>query len=155
VGLASTLLVLLPGARATAQEGSQGPFLTEAAARLGKLIAKANKDGFIFDENKFSVGGGWLKAGANDDSWVSLYTITLKANTRYRLLAAGDADARDVDLEVRTLDGTVVAKDERIDPEAVVNFTPKATQQFLVRVRLFASRDNVPCLCLAVVMVQK
>src|SRR5579884_1353285 len=57
--LMGALAVLVPGNSATAQQG-QGQYLTEASQRLGKLIARANQDGFTFDENKFSIGGGWL-----------------------------------------------------------------------------------------------
>ena len=46
------------------------------------------------------------------------------------------------------------AKDTKTDPQAVVEYTPKETQKYLVRVRLYGSRENVPCVCLAVVLVQ-
>jgi hypothetical protein len=131
----------------------QGKYLTEAAARLGKLIGAANRDGYILYDNQFSVGGGWLKQGANN--WVNLYTVTLDAGKRYRIIAAGDFDAKDVDLEVKDLNGNRVAADEDTASEAVINYTPDRTQKYLVRVRLYDSDQNLPCMCLAIVMVQK
>jgi hypothetical protein len=150
-------VALLPGDTAQAQQG-QGQYLTEAAARLGKLIASANKDGYYFYNNQFSVGGGWLQQGENN--WVNLYTVTLEAGKNYRLMAAGDADARDVDLEIKDLNGKQVALDEDTASEAVINFSPTVTQKYLVRVRLFDSGADkqgrkLPCMCLAIVMVKK
>ena len=115
---------LVPGETADAQ--GQGKYLTEAAARLGKLIGQANKDGYVFYDNQFSVGGGWLKQ--NSDGWVPLYTVTLQAGKRYRLIAAGDFDAKDVDLDVRDLNGKVYAVDDGVAPGAVVAFSPDTTQ---------------------------
>ena len=54
------LVVALALEQRTAQQG-QGQYVTEAAARLSKLIAAANKDGYILQDNNFSIGGGWLK----------------------------------------------------------------------------------------------
>lgn len=149
-----SMALLLPGRTAQAQQGAgQGQYLTEASARLGKLIGRANQDGYIFYDNQFSVGGGWLKQGENN--WVNLYTVTLQAGKRYRLMAAGDADARDVDLEIKDLKGRQHAIDQDTASEAVINFTPDTTQKYLIRVRLYASDRNQPCMCLAIVMVQK
>lgn len=150
--LVSTLVVAAPGNSATAQQG-QGQYLTEAAARLGKLIAQANRDGYEFQDNNFSIGGGWLKQST--ENWVALYTLTLQGNKKYRFLAAGDADARDVDLDIQDLKGKTLKADVGTEPEAVVNFTPNVTGKYLVRVRLYASEKNLPCLCLAVVMSEK
>jgi hypothetical protein len=147
-----SLVVVVPGFT-PAQQGAQGQYLTEASARLGKLIAEANKQGYIFQDNVFSIGGGWLKQDQN--TWVPLYTLNLQQGKKYRFLAAGDYDAKDVDLQVQDLKGKVVAKDEEKASEAKVDFTPNASGKYLVSVRLFDSDKNLPCLCLAVVMVEK
>jgi hypothetical protein len=76
----------------------------------------------------------------------------LTGGKKYRFIAAGDADARDVDLEVQDANGKVVAKDVRTDPEAIVEFTPQNTGRYLVRIRLYASDNHLPCFCLGVVM---
>ncbi len=147
-----SLLLLGPGDGARAQQG-QGRYLTEATTRLSKLITRANIDGYIFQNNSFSIGGGWLQQGENN--WVPLYTIDLQGGRRYRFLASGDFDAKDVDLQVLDLNGRVLAEDVGTEPEAVVNFTPAYTGRFLVRVRLYEARDNLPCLCLGILMVQR
>jgi hypothetical protein len=155
LGLAAALVfsmaALLPSE--TRGQDGQGKYLTEASARLGKLIARANQDGFKFYDDTFSVGGGWLQQ--SQTKWVNLYTVTLTAGKRYRLMAAGDFDAKDVDLDVQDLNGKTYAKDEEAASEAVVNFMPPTTQKYLVRVRLYDSNQNAPCMCLAIVMVQK
>ena len=46
--------------------------------------------------------------------------------------------------------GKVVARDVKVDPEAVVDFTPSASGRYTVRIRLFDSDNNVPCFCVAV-----
>src|SRR5438094_2133978 len=77
--------------RVDAQEG-QGVYVTQAAARLTKLIDAGNKAGYGLQDNSFSIGGGWLKQDASN--WVALYTVQLTAGKKYRFLAAGDSDAR-------------------------------------------------------------
>jgi hypothetical protein len=146
--LASLLVVLAGVGRATAQEG-QGKYITEATVSLIKLVNQANTAGYKLQDNSFSLGGGWLKQGT--ESWVPLYTITLEKGKEYRFLAAGDHDAKDVDLQVLDAGGKVVAEDAGTEPQAVVNFRPEQTQKYSVRIRLYASVDNLPCMCLGVV----
>jgi hypothetical protein len=149
--LAILTALVLPGA-AAAQNERQGPFIVQAAQRLQKLTDQANAAGFKLDDNKFSMGGGWYN---QSDKWMNVFNLTLKAGRTYRVIVAGDGDARDVDValvEMKT--GKVVAVDMKNDPEAMVELTPAATQKYIVRIRLFDSRENVPCVCLAVVMVK-
>ena len=152
LGLAFVVLALFgfPG-RIAAQEG-EGRFITEASVRLTRLVATANKQGYGLQENAFSTGGAWVKQ--SKDNWVVLYTVKLEEGKKYRFLAAGDEDAKDVDLQVLDADGKVVAQDVKSDPEAVVDFTAAATGSYVVRIRLFDSENNVPCFCLALVMTK-
>ncbi|MCI0683395.1 MAG: hypothetical protein L0Y71_14925 [Gemmataceae bacterium] len=142
--------VLAGAGRASAQEG-QGKYVTQAAARLVNLIDKANREGYKLHDNVFSIGGGWLKQDENN--WVALFTVELKAGAQYRFLGAGDNDAKDVDLEVRFND-KVVAVDTRTDPTAVVSYSPTTTGRYLVRLRLYASDQDLPCVCLGIVMAK-
>jgi len=146
--LGMTVVVCAAGV-APAQE-KQGIFITQASARLTKLIDKGNGDGYKLDDNSFSIGGGWLAQSTT--KWVPLYTVTLQSGRSYRFLAAGDADAKDVDLEVRDAAGKRVASETSTAPEASVDFRPESTQQYKVYVRLYASRENLPCVCLAVLL---
>jgi hypothetical protein len=148
---AATVAVLAAGTPAPAQQG-QGKFITEAAARLSKHIGAANGDGFKLVDDRFSIGGGWIKQGASN--WVSLYTLNMTAGKTYRVIAAGDNDAKDVDVEIQDGAGKTVAKDTSTDPEAIVNFTPGTSGKYLVRVRLYASRNDLPCVCMAIVMAK-
>jgi hypothetical protein len=137
---------------ACAQEG-QGKYVTEAAVRLIKLVGSANKEGYALQDDKFSIGGGWLNQGK--EKWVALYKVELEQGKKYRFIAVGDEDAKDVDLEVKDADGKVVARDVKTDPEAVVDFAPTASGTFAVQIRLYDSVRNLPCVCLAVVMTKK
>ena len=142
---------LLGGVSGTNAQEGQGKYVTQAAERLVKLINSANSEGYKLNDNAFTIGGGWLKQ--SETTWVALLNVDLKANKQYRFLAAGDGDAKDVDLEVQ-LDGKTVAADTKTDPTAIVNYTPGADGKYVVRLRLYASDNNDPCACLGIVMAK-
>src|ERR1043165_8607641 len=131
--LLATVLTLLSADRASAQDGP-GKYITEASARLIKLVNNAHANGYRLQNNSFSLGGGWLTQGQNN--WVALYTITLDAGKEYRFMAAGDYDAKDVDLQVLDPSNNVVAQDVGVEPEAIVNYRANTTGRYLVRIRL-------------------
>lgn len=131
-------------------QGGQGSYITEAAARLTKLVEQGNKDGYKLQDNSFSIGGGWLKKSETD--WIPLYTVQLNGGTKYRFLASGDQDAKDVDIEIQDANGKTVAADVDTAADARVDFAPKANGRYLVRIRLYDSKDNLPCVCLGIVM---
>jgi len=152
VCVASVLALLGADGRVGAQEG-QGVFITQASLRLIKLVEAANRDGYVLNENTFSIGGGMLKQSKTE--WIKLFEVPLTAGKDYRFLAAGDADARDVDLQVVDAAGKVVAADAAADPEALVNFRPTASGRYIISIRLYASRENLECVCMGVVMFKK
>jgi hypothetical protein len=147
------LAVLVGANRASAQ--GQGPYITQASARLAKLVDAGNDKGYNLHNNSFSLGGGWLK---QSEEWVSIYSIQLTAGKKYRFLATGDDDAKDVDLRVLNAKGDVVAKDESTAVDAVVDYSPKTTGKYKVEIRLFASKKaggrEVDCVCISAVMVK-
>jgi len=150
VCLASLVVLLVNTTSARAQ---QGKYVEQASANLVKLINSANADGYRLRENSLSIGGGWLKQSTSE--WIKIFTVPLKPNTSFRVLAAGDSDAKDVDVEVLDANGKVMAKDGKSDPTAVADFTTgKKGGEYTVRIRLYASRSNVPCVCMAIVMTQ-
>src|ERR1035438_9811921 len=106
VCLASELGAAVCEQRVAAQQG-QGVYVTQASARLTKLITAANKSKYKLADNSFSIGGGWLKQSKT--KWVPLFTVKLEAGVDYRFLAAGDNDARDVDLDIRDPDGNTAS----------------------------------------------
>ena len=145
------LVFVAPAMAQPAPQEEQGKYLNSASARLVKLVNAANEDGYKFENDKFAIGGGWLRQGK--DNWVSLYVITLSDRKTYQFLAAGDMDAKDVDLQVTDYEtGKVLAADKTESNEVSVGFTPPATGRFLVKVRLYASRNSEPSFCLAAVM---
>jgi hypothetical protein len=148
LGLVAATLVLVGAGRASAQ---QGVFITQASARLAKLVDQGNKDGYQLENNRFSLGGGWLKKG---DDWVSIYSVHLTADKAYRFLASGDNDAMDVDLRVLDRDNKVVALDDGTEADAVVNFTPKVAGKYFVQIRLYSSRKDFDAVCISALMVK-
>jgi hypothetical protein len=149
--LAATLALVAAETRVAAQE-NQGRFINQASKRLVEMIAKANDDGFILASNQLSIGGGWLRQSTE---WVTLYSVQMEGGRLYRVVAAGDGDARDVDVEILNAKQNVVAKDEKVDPTATVNYRPPVTGRYTVRARLYDARGNEPCVVLAIVMVKK
>jgi hypothetical protein len=151
VCLASLLTLVGVQNHAGAQDG-QGKYITQSTIRLIKLVDAANKAGYALQDNSFSIGGGWVKQGK--DNWVGLYTVQLTAGKSYRFLASGDADAKDVDLQI--VDPTDVTKvyKEDVDTaaDAIVDFTPETTGRYLVRIRLYDSANDLPCVCVSTVM---
>ena len=145
------LAMLFLATNLQAQELLQGKYVNSASARLTRLVDAANKDGYKLSNNSFSIGGGWLKQNTD---WTPLYTIELQAGKEYRFVAVGDMDARDVDLQVRDANGNTVASDTSTAPEAIVTYTPTKSGRYMVRLRLFASRDNVPCVCMAITLTR-
>jgi hypothetical protein len=142
---------MAPGveSRTVVQQG-QGKYLTQASAALEKLMDDAA--GYKLLNNALSIGGGWMTQGA--DNWVSVFTIKLEEGKDYRFLAAGDKDTVDLDLKIQDSEGRVVAADEGTEPTAVVSFRPTARGDYLVRLRLYASQNNLPCTCLAAVLAK-
>jgi hypothetical protein len=150
VCLMSVLAVLGGADRASAQ---QGKYVTQASTRLAKLIDAGNTDGFSLADNSFSLGGGWLKKSQND--WIPIYSVNLTAGKKYRFLATGDDDAKDVDIRIMDPKGTQVAIDESTAVDAVVNFTPKVTGKYSVQIRLYDSMGDAPCVCISAMMKLK
>ncbi len=80
--------------------------------------------------------------------------LTLSANKNYRFIAVGDMDAKDLDLALVNEAGNVVASDTATAPEAVVNHRPTKTGSYTVKLRLFASENNEPSVCISTVMLK-
>lgn len=131
------------------QQEQQGKYVNSAAARMVKLVNTSNGDGYSLQNNTFSIGGGWLPQSTE---WTPLYSLNLQAGKNYRVIAVGDMDARDVDLQILDSNNNVVASDTLTAPEAIVNYRPTAGGRYTVRIRLYASQGNNPAVCLAVVL---
>ncbi len=87
--------------------------------------------------------------------WVPIFTVQLTAGRSYILLAAGDNDTKDLDLDIQDSSGRVLAADTETSPVANVPFEPKVSGRYTVRLRLYDSRNSVPCYCFANVMVKE
>jgi hypothetical protein len=150
--LLSAVAILAGATRSDAQGVKQGAYVTQAAARLAKLVDNGNGAGFALANNSFSLGGGWLK---KSDKWISIYTVNLAEGQKYRFLASGDDDARDVDLRVVDPDGNQVAIDQKVDLNAVVDYIPSKSGKYLVQIRLYSSNSNYDAVVLSAMMIKK
>lgn len=149
VSFLSVFVLLLAWSQADAQ---QGKYVNSSAARMVKLIDQANGAGYKLQNDGFSIGGGWLKQGR--DHWVPIFTTALKAGQDYRLIAVGDMDAKDVDIQILNEAGQIVASDTAASPEAIVNFRPSATGRYTIRLRLYSSQGDVPAVCMCILMTR-
>ncbi len=133
-------------------QNGQTKYVQEAAARLAPLVDKAAQQNYRFQKNAFSFGGALIDKNA--DRWVPVYTVQLTEGRSYVFLAAGDDDTRDLDLDIQDSSGRTLAADVETTAVAFVSFTPRTTGRYTVRLRLYDSRDGVPCYCLSAVMAK-
>jgi hypothetical protein len=148
VCLVSVLAVLGSANRASAQI-KQGKYITQASARLAELVDAGNKAGYSLHNNAFTLGGGWLK---KSEEWVVSYPVEFTAGKKYRLVAAGDDDAKHLDLRILDSKGNQVAIDDEKTVDAVINYSPKVTGKYTVQMRLHDSRNDNACVCVCAVM---
>lgn len=140
-------LMGIPGP-AAGQGKASGTYLVEAFTRVTNNAGLAGKlVGFGYAEN-LSILGGWVDAGKS----LEFDLNHLVAGTQYMIIAAGDKDAEDVDLEIIDPAGKVVASDVRTAPDAIVAFTPQVKGRHTMRLTLFKSRQSVPCVCVATIL---
>jgi len=122
-------------------------YMGEAAVALSRLMGQAEDDGFRL-EKSMTLAGGWIDKG---ERWTSLYQVVLQEGSLYRFMAAGDADATDVDIRLTDPDGNVMVADEAVARTAGVNFRSKRSIYYTVQIRVYGSLNNVPCVCLTAV----
>jgi hypothetical protein len=147
LGVCLTMALMFVSAGSSAAQEGRSVYVRQTAARLSKLMDEAERDKFILPVNAFSIGGGWLNQST--DQWIPLFTVQLTEGKAYRFLAAGDDDTKDLDLEIQDSSGKVVAQDVSVAADAKVEFTPQMSGRYTVRLRLYDSRNNLPCFCFA------
>jgi len=149
-GLCASLLgiALLAGVapRAQAQGKATGQFMDQAVVRVTDLAASPKYAKYGYSDG-ISILGGWMNQGGKLS-----FTMDLNGGTDYLLLAGGDKDAEDVDLEILDATGAVVASDTAVSPEAIVPFTPRRNGRFTLRMTLFQSKNKFPCVCAMTVL---
>jgi hypothetical protein len=145
---------LLHGGRVAAQ-GSVATYSKEAMEDLGNLLKKASKDGFAMETKTTTIFGGWLPKGSKSgkEPWVPILILNgLDPNKTYRIVAAGDNDAKDLDLRIVDPDGKVVVTDESVQRNSEVTFRPTRRQNYTIQLRLYDSGDN--CICVGAVLAK-
>jgi hypothetical protein len=145
--LGAALALALFAAPAAGQGKSSGVYLAEAFTRVTGNADQAKRlVGYGYNEG-ISVMAAWVRQGEK-----VTFKLTLTGGVQYMFLAGGDLDALDVDLFIRDSQGNVVAKDDRVDPDAAVGFTPPVTAEYIMEVLLFQSKRGVPCICAATIL---
>jgi hypothetical protein len=149
IGTSLTILALLAGPlqRCQAQGRSTGEYMSQAFLRVTALSAVADSLGRYGYSDGICIVGGWVDAGQTMP-----FALTLERGYEYLILAGGDNDAFDVDMEVVDSRGNVLESDTKTDPSAVVPFAPRATGVYTLRLTLYKSRMNVPCVCVLTVL---
>jgi hypothetical protein len=81
------------------------------------------------------------------------FSQPLVANIDYLFLAAGDQDAQIVEMEVYdNVTNLRVAQDKTNNREAVVAYRPQYTANYILKVTLKSSNNNLPCICSLVML---
>jgi hypothetical protein len=131
-------------------QSNPSKYINEASDRVGKMVDNAARQGYRVRTNSFFMGGALLQQGK--ETWVALGTVDLEQNRPYIFLAAGDADSRDVDIQILGPNGDVVAKDDSTAVEASCEYRPTMRGRYTIRMRLYASDNNVACYCIAAML---
>lgn len=149
--LAILVLVLLglaagPSNRASAQtlERATAKYSMQAMANLDALIKVENRLGYYFARNSLVLGGTWMD---KSNKYTGVLSFTTEPGRTYVIVAAGDNDARDLDLRITDRQGNVIKQDGATDATARVQFTLRNAREIVIQVRLYDSRDSLPCFC--------
>ncbi len=132
MAMSFSLTTLAPVPAAAQEEWVPGKFMTQA---IGEMLDAAD---LLNRKIGYGYADGACMAG------VLLYPKKTYAMNRrfekgveYAIVAGGDEDASDVDVEILDERGNVVAKDDREDRMAVIEWTPETTGTYVIRVKLF------------------
>jgi hypothetical protein len=93
-----------------------------------------------YDDVGICMAGVYLREGTTYE-----LVRTFQGGVEYSLIAGGDEDARDVDLQVFDASGERVAADTRADRMAVLKFTPEDSASYTIRLKLFRSQRDAFC----------
>ncbi|MCI0459917.1 MAG: hypothetical protein L0Z62_23445 [Gemmataceae bacterium] len=147
LGLGLPWLLSAPAAAYT-QGQSSGTYLSQAFTRVTNNAGAARKlIGYGYADG-LSILGGWISAGDK----LEFDLRRLEIGTSHMIIAGGDNDAEDVDLEILDPNGRVVASDVRVAPDAVVEFVPRIKGSYRMRLTLYKARERLPCVCVATVL---
>ncbi len=144
-------LVLAGGATAQAAPAEQwapGAYMEQALGRvMGAGLALDEKLDYGFDGDGFCLLGTLLRPEG-----ATAFNRPLKKGETYAFVGAGDDDAKDVDLEILDEAGNVLASDTQEDSVPVIEFKPKKSGNYVIRVTLVDAAD--PCFCAVATMIK-
>jgi hypothetical protein len=136
--------------RAPAQGAGSLKFLGQSLKTLEGMIREAGEDGYRFSKNGPGLAAGWLKQ--DKGNWVTFTTVTLRKGKQYLIVGAGDKDTKDLDVRVMDSSGEKVAQDTKRDPTARVELRRGLQGRFAIQVRLYQSRNDLPCVCTVAIL---
>ncbi len=110
-----------------------------ARAALEQSLARLEKVGFTVAEG--GRGSSWWAWDMNPGYYQQV-DRTFYRNVRYALVTGGDNRVKDVDLRVYDENMNLIGEDLDETPIAVVEFTPKWTGLFHVRVTYYAGAQT-------------
>src|SRR5712671_5796219 len=124
-------------------------YWTQAFIRVTDSAAGAAKLGNFGYQEGISILGAWVDKG--EDCKFSIY---FAKDGNYMIVAGGDNDAQDINVEIQNQAGRTIASEDREAPDAMVTFTPSESDYYTLRLSLAKSRQNLPCLCVMCVLRQ-
>lgn len=132
---------------ACAQGQTSATYLKQAFIRVTDSASGAAKLGNFGYDDGISILGAWV------DSRDSVnYYVPLTKGVNYMIVAGGDNDSQNVNLEIQDADSKVVASENRVAADAMLNFAAPSTGWFTLKLTLAKARDNLPCVCVACVL---
>jgi len=139
----ATLLALTFAASssAKAQEWVPGKYMAQALGEMmGAVRAISNDTNWGYDGSGVCLTGTLLSKG-------EAYALNrhFEAGERYAILASGDEDAKDVDVEILDNRGNRLARDNDADRAALAIFVPRTRGTYTIRMKLYDSHRNAFC----------
>lgn len=139
--IVGAVLLLLPQTGRAQDAWAPGVYMTQAIDEM-LLAVRVLTDGaqLGYVDEGVCMAGAFLHVGTT-------YSLdrSFQGGTEYVLIAGGDEDATDVDLEVLNQAGRRIVGDNSYSRMALVRFNPQAAGDVTIRMRLFDARRAAFC----------
>jgi hypothetical protein len=130
-----------------AQGATSATYVGQAFIRVTASASDNAKLGNFGYDDGICILGAWVDCRDDVQFWLSL-----RKDDNYMLVAGGDNDCQDVQIDVLDENGKQVAGEKRVAPDASVTFAPPADGWYLMKLSLMRSRNNLPCVCVACIL---
>lgn len=143
-GMALSLMWVANRAPAQNFDTDTAKYMMQAMVNLDVMVKAENKRGYQFARNSLVIGGVWMD---KDRKYSTVLRFNAQPRKEYVIVTAGDNDTIDLDLQVMDENDNQIVADGRTNPTARVLFTVTRPREVFVRLRLYDSKEGVPCVC--------